>query len=139
MPNAAPPKRTTISLKLIAKIRNPQPIRYHPKELRAKAIELFRQNVGYCRVARRLGVPSGTVRDWKRQFDKGRFEEEVPRSLVPYDDAVKRKAVSMRLKGATWRRIKDATGASPASVLRWMNALDDLKAGISGQDEKLNS
>jgi hypothetical protein len=38
----------------------------HPPEVRAAAEELIAQGVNDCEISRRLGIPRGTIRDWRR-------------------------------------------------------------------------
>ncbi len=46
----------------------------YPSRYRMKASELFLSGFGY-KAAAILGIPQGTVRDWKRQWEKGHFNE----------------------------------------------------------------
>ena len=46
----------------------------YPSRYRLKASELFVSGFGY-KAATILGIPQGTVRDWKRQWEKGHFNE----------------------------------------------------------------
>jgi transposase-like protein len=38
----------------------------HPPEVKAAALELIAQGVNDCEISRRIGVPRGTIRDWRR-------------------------------------------------------------------------
>jgi Homeodomain-like domain len=38
----------------------------HPPHVRAEAIALIEQDLNDCEVSRRLGIPRGTIRDWRR-------------------------------------------------------------------------
>ena len=38
----------------------------HPPELRAEALALVEFGINDCEISRRLGIPRGTVRDWRR-------------------------------------------------------------------------
>lgn len=46
--------------------------------IRTRASELFESGLGYKATASTLGLPSATVRDWKRQWVKGTFESVRP-------------------------------------------------------------
>jgi hypothetical protein len=38
----------------------------HPPEVKARALELVAQGINDCEISRRIGVPRGTIRDWRR-------------------------------------------------------------------------
>lgn len=45
----------------------------HPDKVRRKAVELFEKQYGYKATSTILGVPTYTVRDWKREWKAGEF------------------------------------------------------------------
>jgi hypothetical protein len=51
----------------------------HGPEIRQAALALVEQGVNDCEIARRLGVPRATVRDWRRPT----YVPKVPREVVP--------------------------------------------------------
>lgn len=38
----------------------------HPPHVRAAALALVDQGLNDCEISRRLGIPRGTIRDWRR-------------------------------------------------------------------------
>jgi hypothetical protein len=50
----------------------------HPPEVRAEAMTLIEQGLNDCEVARCLGIPRGTIRDWRRPT-------YVPRRQTPLE------------------------------------------------------
>jgi hypothetical protein len=50
----------------------------HPPEVRAEALALVEAGVNDCEISRRLGIPRGTIRDWRRPT-------YVPRRTVPLE------------------------------------------------------
>lgn len=38
----------------------------HPPQIKARALELVAQGLNDCEISRRLGIPRGTIRDWRR-------------------------------------------------------------------------
>ena len=68
-----------------------EPGRYLPshvysKEIRARAIELFKKGAGYKRTSSVLGIKPSVVRDRARRWRKGLFTADIPRNLYRYDD-----------------------------------------------------
>jgi len=61
-------------------------------------------------------------RDWAEAWKSGKFSVEISPNLYRYSDAVRTKAIAMRLSGSTWKAIRAATGAPPATVRRWIDA-----------------
>ena len=45
----------------------------YPNDIRHRASELFESGHGYKATATILGLPTATVRDWKRRWAKGEF------------------------------------------------------------------
>lgn len=95
-------------------------------EKRRQAALCFAGGWGYVRTARKLGLSPNTVRDWKREYDAGRFNMRM--SVYVYDEAFKQRVVAMRQAGSSWREIKSATGISPATVMRWMKKMEEGQA-----------
>lgn len=89
---------------------------------RRRAIALFEAGIGYTKASRILDLPSTTLRDWAEAWKSGKFSVEISPNLYRYSDAVRTKAIAMRLSGSTWKAIRAATGAPPATVRRWIDA-----------------
>jgi hypothetical protein len=53
----------------------------HPPHVRAEAIALIEQDLNDCEVSRRLGIPRGTIRDWRRPTYVSR--RETPLGICP--------------------------------------------------------
>lgn len=54
----------------------------HPPEVKAHALELIEHGINDCEISRRIGVPRGTIRDWRRPTYVPRVEfslETCPR------------------------------------------------------------
>ena len=81
---------------------------------------LFAHNIGYRRVADMLGLSVFTVRDWARQWRKGKFNVEASRKLYEYTEEFKREVVDLRLSGMTWKELERETGISSATCRRWI-------------------
>lgn len=62
------------------------PAHVYPKEIRARAIELFKKGAGYKRTTSVLGIKPSVVRDWARRWRKGLFTAEIPSNFYRYDD-----------------------------------------------------
>ena len=95
---------------------------YASADKRRRAIALFEAGIGYTKASRILDLPSTTLRDWAEAWKSGKFSVEISPNLYRYSDAVRTKAISMRLSGSTWKTIRAATGAPPATVRRWIDA-----------------
>jgi hypothetical protein len=56
----------------------------HPREVRAEALALVEAGLNDCEISRRLGIPRGTIRDWRRptyvpRNGRPRLPETCPR------------------------------------------------------------
>lgn len=51
----------------------------HPPEVRAEALALVKAGLNDCEISRRLGIPRGTVRDWRRP----RYVKKTPEGVCP--------------------------------------------------------
>ena len=91
-------------------------------DARKQAALYFASGWGYARTAKALGLSVNTVRDWSRAYKAGKFSLKM--SVFVYDDEFKRKVTAMRRSGASWREIKEKTGISPATVMRWLKRED---------------
>ena len=91
-------------------------------DARKQAALYFASGWGYARTAKALGLSVNTVRDWSRAYKAGKFNLKM--SVFVYDDEFKRKVMAMRRSGASWREIKEATGISPSTVMRWLRKED---------------
>jgi hypothetical protein len=54
----------------------------HPPFVRAAALELIAAGINDCEISRRLGIPRGTIRDWRRPTYVPR-NPKVPREVCP--------------------------------------------------------
>ena len=54
----------------------------HPPEVKAAAVEPIEQGINDCESSRRLGIPGGTIRDWRRPTYVPR-ESSIPRETCP--------------------------------------------------------
>jgi hypothetical protein len=54
----------------------------HPPEGKAAALELVAQGLNDCEISRRMGIPRGTIRDWRRPTYVPR-NPEVPSETCP--------------------------------------------------------
>ena len=111
-----------------------RPPGYASADKRRRAIALFEAGIGYTKASRILDLPSTTLRDWAEAWKSGKFSVEISPNLYRYSDAVRTKAIAMRLSGSTWKAIamrlsgstwkaiRAATGAPPATVRRWIDA-----------------
>lgn len=108
-----------------------RPGRLIDDQKRKQAAVLFAHDIGYRRVADMLGLSVFTVRDWARQWRKGKFNVEASRKLYTYTEEFKREVVELRLSGMTWKQLERETGISPATCRRWISqfgAQEALKA-----------
>ena len=92
-----------------------RPPGYASADKRRRAIALFEAGIGYTKASRILDLPSTTLRDWAEAWKSGKFSVEISPNLYRYSDAVRTKAIAMRLSGSTWKAIRAATGAPPAT------------------------
>lgn len=99
-----------------------RPPGYASADKRRRAIALFEAGIGYTKASRILDLPSTTLRYWAEAWKSGKFSVEISPNLYRYSDAVRTKAIAMRLSGSTWKAIRAATGAPPATVRRWIDA-----------------
>ena len=90
-----------------------RPPGYASADKRRRAIALFEAGIGYTKASRILDLPSTTLRDWAEAWKSGKFSVEISPNLYRYSDAVRTKAIAMRLSGSTWKAIRAATGAPP--------------------------
>jgi LAGLIDADG DNA endonuclease family protein/Homeodomain-like domain-containing protein len=54
----------------------------HPPSARSAALELIAAGINDCEISRRLGIPRGTIRDWRRPTYVPRHPQ-VPRQICP--------------------------------------------------------
>ena len=54
----------------------------HPPHVRAEALALFEAGLNDCEISRRMGIPRGTIRDWRRPTYVPR-EPAIPRETCP--------------------------------------------------------
>lgn len=109
-------------------LRRNRPVRLIDDAKRKQAALLFEKKIGYKRVAAMLDLSPYTVRDWSRQWKKGRFSEKASRKLYEYSEEFKREVVRLRAGGNSWRELQEKTGISPATCRRWMGQyLDEVE------------
>jgi hypothetical protein len=51
----------------------------HPPFVRAAALDLIAAGVNDCEISRRLGIPRGTIRDWRRPS----YVRKLPTDVCP--------------------------------------------------------
>jgi hypothetical protein len=54
----------------------------HPPQIKARALELIAQGINDCEISRRMGIPRGTIRDWRRPTYVRR-NPEIPSETCP--------------------------------------------------------
>lgn len=90
---------------------------------RSIAARLFAEGLGYRKVSALIGVPLYTVRDWRRQYAAGSFNETLNPRTYRYPDDFKAKVVAIRRSGVSWKRLKALTGVSSATCRQWMQKM----------------
>lgn len=103
----------------LAKVKY-RPEGYHTDHDREAAAFLFGYGIGYRRVSWILNLPESTVREWLRQYKKGKFKGTLKPHAFPYDPALREKVIEMRNSGMKWHDITEETGVSLSSCLKWM-------------------
>lgn len=91
------------------------------EEKRAQAIELFRHGIGYTKASRILNVSVNTVRDWSREFKKGRFKVKISSNQYRYPDEIRRNVIRLRLSGMSWNEVNKQTGISITTARKWVD------------------
>ena len=89
-------------------------------EKRRQALELFEHGIGYTRASRILDLSVNTLRDWNREYRKGRFRTELSPSQYRFSDDVKKAVIRMRLAGSTWSEITEKSGVSASTCRKWV-------------------
>ncbi len=89
-------------------------------EKRRQALELFEHGIGYTRASRILDLSVNTLRDWNREYRKGKFHTELSPSQYRYSDDVKKAVIRMRLTGSTWSEITEKSGISASTCRKWV-------------------
>lgn len=89
-------------------------------EKRRQALELFEHGIGYTRASRILDLSVNTLRDWNREYRKGKFHTERSPSQYRYSDDVKKYVIRMRLTGSTWSEITEKSGISASTCRKWV-------------------
>lgn len=99
-------------------------VRFRPDfpsdEKRALAAQLFKEGIGYKTVAKTLNLSIYTVRDWRDNYERGKFTEQLSPKLYRYDDDFKAKVIALRKKGLSWEELRKRTGISSATCRRWI-------------------
>ena len=94
------------------------PAHVYSKEIRARAIELFKKGAGYKRTSSVLGIKPSVVRDWARRWRKGLFTADIPRNLYRYDDETMKRVSALYRNGCRdIGELSERTGV-PSGVCR---------------------
>lgn len=97
-------------------------------EKRRHAAILFKHGIGYCLAAQILGVNQNTVRDWSRNWLKGRFREELSPRLFPFSEDTRRLCIELRRAGASWNAISKETEVPASTIRRWLRKTNEATA-----------
>lgn len=94
------------------------PAYVYSKEIRARAIELFKKGAGYKRTSSVLGIKPSVVRDWTRRWRKGLFTADIPCNLYRYDDETMKRVSALYRNGCCdIGELSERTGV-PSGVCR---------------------
>ena len=86
-----------------------KPAFYASEKKRRWARDLFEHGYGYTKVASILELSENTVRDWQREYRKGRFRVQIADNQLRYSDELREKVLKMRAEGVSWRKISELT------------------------------
>ena len=100
------------------------PVRHKPdfyasENKRRWAVDLFKHGYGYTKVASILELSENTVRDWQREYRKGRFRVQIADNQMRYSDELREKVLKMRAEGVSWRKISELTRVPVSTVRKW--------------------
>lgn len=100
------------------------PVRHKPdfyasENKRRWAVDLFKHGYGYTKVASILELSENTVRDWQREYRKGRFRVQIADNQLRYSDELREKVLKMRAEGVSWRKISELTRVPVSTVRKW--------------------
>lgn len=76
-----------------------KPAFYASEKKRRWARDLFEHGYGYTKVASILELSENTVRDWQREYRKGRFRVQIADNQLRYSDELREKVLKMRAEG----------------------------------------
>lgn len=66
-----------------------------------------------------LELSENTVRDWQREYRKGRFRVQIADNQLRYSDELREKVLKMRAEGVSWRKISELTRVPVSTVRKW--------------------
>ena len=113
------------------------PVRHKPdfyasENKRRWAVDLFKHGYGYTKVASILELSENTVRDWQREYRKGRFRVQIADNQLRYSDELREKVLKMRAEGVSWRKISELTRVPVSTVRKWCaKAVDSEKCAAA--------
>lgn len=96
-----------------------KPAFYASEKKRRWARDLFEHGYGYTKVASILELSENTVRDWQREYRKGRFRVQIADNQLRYSDELREKVLKMRAEGVSWRKISELTRVPVSTVRKW--------------------
>lgn len=96
-----------------------KPAFYASEKKRRWARDLFEHSYGYTKVASILELSENTVRDWQREYRKGRFRVQIADNQLRYSDELREKVLKMRAEGVSWRKISELTCVPVSTVRKW--------------------
>ena len=109
-----------------------KPAFYASEKKRRWARDLFEHGYGYTKVASILELSENTVRDWQREYRKGRFRVQIADNQLRYSDELREKVLKMRAEGVSWRKISELTRVPVSTVRKWCaKAVDSEKCAAA--------
>lgn len=96
------------------------PERIWSRQLRRKALILFKKGYGYKNVAKALEIPASTVRDWGRAFREAQFHPKVSDNLLSYRDEAKQTVCRLANDGMRVSEIVAMTGVARSTCYAWI-------------------
>ena len=96
-----------------------KPAFYASEKKRRWGRDLFEHGYGYTKVASILELSENTVRDWQREYRKGRFRVQIADNQLRYSDELREKVLKMRAEGGSWRKISELTRVPVSTVRKW--------------------
>lgn len=99
----------------------------HPSEQKRKAAQiLFDKGFGYRLVAKALNLSPNTVRDWGRNYRRGKFRAKPCINQYRYSQEVRDCVRSLREQGLSWKQISQKTGVNPSTCRAWIKHQETL-------------
>lgn len=97
-----------------------KPAFYASEKKRRWARDLFEHGYGYTKVASILELSENTVRDWQREYRKGRFRVQIAANQLRYCEELRSKVVDLRTEGLSWRKISEMTQVPVSTCRKWV-------------------